>query len=79
MPFVYNKFFALLDERGLKKHSIRQSNIISQSALHKMVSGKGSIDTRTLERICSTFNCQPGDIMEYIPDEEKALPDKGDK
>lgn len=24
----------------------------------------------TLEAICKTLNCQPGDILQYIPDEE---------
>ena len=25
----------------------------------------------TLEAICHALNCQPGDILEYVPDEEK--------
>lgn len=25
----------------------------------------------TLEEICKELDCQPGDIMEYFPDEEK--------
>lgn len=25
----------------------------------------------TLESICKALNCQPGDIIEYIPDEEE--------
>lgn len=25
----------------------------------------------TLEAICKALNCQPGDIMEYIPDHEE--------
>ena len=24
----------------------------------------------TLEAICKALNCQPGDILEYVPDEE---------
>ena len=24
----------------------------------------------TLESICKALNCQPGDILEYVPDEE---------
>ncbi len=26
----------------------------------------------TLEAICRALNCQPGDILEYVPDEESA-------
>ncbi len=25
----------------------------------------------TLEAICKTLDCQPGDIIEYVPDEEE--------
>ena len=25
----------------------------------------------TLEAICKALNCQPGDILEYVPDEEE--------
>lgn len=27
----------------------------------------------TLEAICKALDCQPGDILEYVPDEEKSL------
>ena len=68
MPFKYDKAFALLKERGITTYNIRKDNLISQAALTKMKSGKGSIDTRTLERLCSLLQCQPGDIMDYVPD-----------
>jgi DNA-binding Xre family transcriptional regulator len=32
--------------------------------------GKGDgISPKVLERICAALDCQPGDIMEYLPDE----------
>jgi putative transcriptional regulator len=31
------------------------------------------IDTDTLEALCKALNCQPGDLLVYVPDEE----DKG--
>ncbi len=67
MPFVYDKFFKLLKERGITTYKIRQENLFSQAPLTKMKNG-GNIDTRTLERICAVLKCQPGDIMEYVPD-----------
>ena len=68
MPFKYDKLFALLKERGISSYAIRKSNIVSQAALTKMKNGEGNIDTRTLERLCAALNCQPGDILEYVPD-----------
>jgi len=69
MPFKYDNLFALLKEKGYTSYKIRKGNLISQAALTKMKNGDGNIDTRTLERICALLNCQPGDIMEYVPDE----------
>ena len=75
MPFKYDKLFALLKERGISSYAIRKSNIVSQAALTKMKNGEGNIDTRTLERLCAALNCQPGDILEYVPDEEATSQD----
>ncbi len=71
MAFKYDKLFALLKERGITTYKIRKDNLISQAALSKMKSGEGNIDTRTLERLCSLLKCQPGDIMEFVEDEEQ--------
>lgn len=68
MPFSYAKLFSLLRERGITTYTIRKDNLISQAALTKMKNGTGSIDTRTLERLCALLHCQPGDIMEYVED-----------
>ena len=74
MPFKYDKLFALMSSRGVTTYTIRKQNIVSQASLTKMKNGEGNIDTRTLERICSYFKCQPGDIMEYVPDPEEGNP-----
>ncbi len=70
MAFKYDKLFALLKERGITTYRIRQDKLISQASLTKMKNGEGNIDTRTLERLCSRLKCQPGDIMEFVEDEE---------
>lgn len=71
MPFKYDKLFELLKEKGITTYRIRKDNIVSQAALTKMKNGEGSIDTRTLERLCSVLHCQPGDIMEYVEEERE--------
>ncbi len=70
MPFKYDKLFELLKDKGISTYKIRKDNIISQAALTKMKNGDGNIDTRTLERLCATLHCQPGDIMEYVEDNQ---------
>ena len=69
MPIVYNKLFIVMKEQGLSTYRIRKENIISQSALTSLKNGK-SVTTDTIERLCKALNCQPGDLLEYIPDDE---------
>lgn len=70
MGIKYDKLMNLLKEKGYTTYKIRKENIMSQSALQKMRTGTGNIDTRTIEKLCATLNCQPGDIMEYVDEKD---------
>lgn len=62
---IYNKLFALLAMRGMKKTDLRP--VITSSTLAKL--GKNeSITTDTVDRICMFLECQPGDIMQVVSD-----------
>ena len=69
MPILYNKLFELITKRNKTQYYLRQ-NGISPSILNKLKIGKGGLDARTIEKLCRLLNCQPGDIMEYVPDDE---------
>lgn len=68
MPVKYDKLFLLMKQKGLTTYRIRKENIISQSALQSLREGK-SVTIDTIASLCKVLDCQPGDIMEYIPDE----------
>ena len=70
MPIVYGKLLNLMKEKGITSYTIRQNNIIGQATLKKIKNG-GDIDTRTISKLCKLLDCQPGDILEYVPDEEE--------
>lgn len=69
MPIVYDKLLKLMKQRGITSYTIRQNNIIGQATLQKIKNG-GDIDTRTIAKLCRLLDCQPGDILEYVPDEK---------
>ena len=71
MAISYNKLFKLLKKRGLTTYKIRKYNIIGQATYQRMRTGSGNIDTGTIDKLCKALNCQPGDIMEYVPDDDK--------
>ncbi len=65
----YYRLFDLLLRRGLKKTDLSTLAGLSSPTLAKLSKG-AVITSETIDRICRALNCQPGDIMEYIPDEE---------
>ena len=69
MGISYRPLFILLAQRGMKKTDLiakvgLTSPIVAKFAKNEHVSGE------TLEKLCAYFQCQPGDIMEYVPDGE---------
>ena len=70
MSISYNKLFALLKANGWTTYRIRQEKLIGQGTLTALKNGTGGLDSKTVSRLCEVLNCQPGDIMEYVPDEE---------
>ena len=66
MPIIYKKFFGLLKERTKTMYDLRKDKVIGVATVEKMRKGSGSIDTRSIEKLCEYLDCQPGDIMEYV-------------
>ena len=63
----YYKLFIMLDKKGMKRTDLLK--IVSSVTLAKL--GKGeSVTTDILCKICAFLDCQPGDIMEYIPEKK---------
>lgn len=69
MPIKYNKLFALLATRGLKKTDLIDMADISSPTLAKLSKGD-TVTTETIAKICKALECQPGDIMEYEEDKD---------
>ena len=62
----------LMQLRGLKKFDLRKKGV-NAAILDKVLSGNLSrnkrVDTETINKLCELLDCQPGEIMEYIPGE----------
>ena len=68
LPIVYDKLVKLFNEKGVNSYTIKRDKIIGQASYKKIKEG-GDIDTRTISKLCKYLNCQPGDILEYVPDQ----------
>lgn len=70
MSIDYSHLFELMKEKGLTTYRIRKEKIISETTLQKLREGK-VVTTEAIDKLCCALNCQPGDIMEYIPEVKK--------
>lgn len=70
MSISYRKAFALMQEKQLTTYKIRKEKIITETTLQRMRQD-GNITTDAIASLCKTLECQPGDLMEYIPEEKK--------
>lgn len=68
MAISYQKLFRLLEEKGWTTYKIRKEKLIGQGTMTALKNGTGGLDSKTISRLCEVLNCQPGDLMEYVPD-----------
>lgn len=64
----YYKLFDMLARKGLNRSDLKTEVGLSSTTVTKLSKGE-SVTTDTILRICERFDVQPGDIMEYVPDE----------
>lgn len=70
MPMVYKfNVLAALKKKGYSSTRLRNEKILSESTMQKFRRNE-MVTTNNIARLCKIFNCQPGDIIEYIPDED---------
>lgn len=63
-----------LKEAGYTSVRLRKERILGEQMLQKI--RKGEMPSWTaVEKICGILKCQPGDLIEYLPDEEEEVKD----
>lgn len=73
MPITYSRLHNVLTANKTTLYKLSAEGIIGGKT-RDVLFGRtdGNISTKTIEALCKRLNCQPGDIMEYIPDVEQA-------
>ena len=60
----------MLARRKMSMTELAQQVGITMANLSILKNGKArAIRFSTLERLCEVLECQPGDLLEYVPDE----------
>lgn len=60
---------AELKKHGYSSTRIREEKLIGQSYLQQLRHGE-MVSWKTLDTICSLLGCQPGDLVEFVPEEK---------
>lgn len=66
----FKKLLNLLSDRNISIYRLKSEKIIGTATIDKIRNNTGNIDTRSINSICEYLKIQPGDIMEWIPDNE---------
>lgn len=70
LSFSFNPLWKLLIDKRMTREELRVALSLSPSTMAKMSKGE-NINLEVLHRICTYFNCQPGDLIEYQPDNKE--------
>ncbi len=63
----------ILDElknKGFTTYRIRKEKLLSEGTIQKFRNNDTNVTLGNIEVLCKLLNCQPSDIMEYVPDDE---------
>lgn len=58
---------AALKEKGFTTYKLRNGKILAESVMQQIRQGE-IVSIEKLARLCRLLECQPGDILEYVPD-----------
>lgn len=69
MPLVYKiDVLQALKDKGYNTNKLRKEKLLAESTIQKLRDNK-PISWANIAHICELLNCQPGDIMEYIEED----------
>lgn len=70
MPIKYKiDVLNALKEKGYTTYRIRKEKLLSESTVQKLRLGE-YVSMENLTTLCELLECQPGDIMEYVEEND---------
>lgn len=77
MPIKYKiNVLDALKKAGYSTYRLRKEKILAESTMQKFRDGE-IVTADNLALVCSLLNCQPGDILEYVPDSSGGTDEAG--
>ena len=74
MPIKYKiEIMKALKDAGYSTYRLRKEKILGEATLQKFRKNQ-LVSWENTATICKLLNCQPGDLLEYVPDETEDIP-----
>ena len=70
MEISYKKLWKILIDKDMKKKDLQAATGISWASVTKLSKGE-TMSMEVLIKICKALNCDIGDVMELIPEENQ--------
>ena len=72
MPIKYKReIVPALKDAGYSTYKLRQEKLFGERTIQKLREGE-IVNADNLALLCKLLKCQPGDLLEYVPDEVPA-------
>jgi len=72
MPIDYSRLHDILKASGTTLYKLSAEKVIGGKTREVLFGrAEGNISSKTIEALCKRLNCQPGDFMTYVPNEQQ--------
>lgn len=64
---AFYRLWDKMNRMGIRKKDLKDKKIVSAATINKMKNNE-IVTTETIDKLCEYFQCQPDEILEFIPD-----------
>lgn len=68
---AFYKLWDKMNRMGIRKKDLKDKKVVSAATINKMNNNE-IVTTETLDKLCEYLECQPDEILEFIPNTKKA-------
>ena len=73
MPVKYKvDILGALKENGYTTYKLRKDKLLAENTIQQIRNNE-LVSWTNIGRLCDLLHCQPGDILEYVPDKERGV------
>ena len=65
-----------LREKGYNTTRLRKDKIFGESTMQEFRTN-GIVPYKSIDRLCALLGCQPGDVLEYVPESKEETDNAG--